>query len=197
MLNTSNVTYGDWVVKRLNIDMDLDDGKLTTNHFEAITDFARLQGKIDAKMTTAMLKTPTKIPFNAKINIDGIELSDIPLEQLESLGIEGRSKAVITATGPVDNLKADFIYDMYDFEAMDIPIARTHLHATYADNTAGIPFLGVWLDPLQPGEHRAPDFGVNELTFDLKTNELALNTVLQPISPNKFLESGLKSPEAR
>ncbi len=186
ILSTRNLRYGDWLIRSIGIDMSLIDGALKTNRFEVNTDFARLKGNVTANMTSAMLNHPKTIPFNAKLNVTDIDFDELPIEALDEFGLHGVATAEITATGPIDKLKGELVYQMDNFEVLDETFGRLRLRAGYDDNVASIPSLNIWFDPLKEDERRRPDFTINALTYKLNEKVVAFNTALQPVSPNRF-----------
>ncbi len=186
MLTTNNLGYENWVIKNVGIDLDLNDGKLTTRRFEIATDFARVTGSVQADVTTEQLSRPQTIPFDAKANVTDLNFEKIPLEELTALNLKGTATAEITAKGPVDKIKANVSYTMDNIHVLDDDLSKLMFRMEYADNVVSMPLFGIWIDPLNTEQMRFPDLSINTLTFNLDTMAVSFNTAMQPVSPNRF-----------
>lgn len=207
MLMTQNLGYEEWHVEKVGIDLSMIHGKLQTNQFEILTDFASVTAKIDANMTKTQMMSPEHIPFNAEIRVDDIDLSRLP-ESLQSymrpvledaydgrfgpadaiLDVTGVGEAVITAKGPYQKVNTELSLDMHDIHVHGESVSRLRLRASYdhATRVAGVSALNVWFDPLTEGERRRPDFTLNALNFDMRRNVVAFNVALSEVSPDRF-----------
>ena len=186
MLTTHKLSYDNWNVNNVGIDLELQNGVLKTHRFEVNTDFARLHGNVSAKVTTPQLSNPQTIPFDVSATLEYIDFEKIPLEPLHAFDLKGIAKADIKAKGPIDKLEAELRYEMDNIHVLDDDLAHMRFGIKYADNKVSMPLFGIWTDPLKPGERRLPELSINTLTFDTESMAVSFNTILQPISPNRF-----------
>jgi len=186
IFRTHDVQYSDIAIRDININMVLDNGRLRTQHFGINTDFGRLLANITGNIHRDNLTRPTRIPLEARITLHEVDLSKIKHHTLESLGLKGMSEGEINYTGTIENPRVQLTYDIHDFQITDIPFSRIRIRAGYERGKVSLPLFAVWLDPVPEGQRRAPDFSINTLTYDIQRKHILFNTVLRPLSPNRF-----------
>lgn len=149
---TSGVSYYGIEIPKIDVDLQINESLLRTRRFQIDTEIGTISANVRAKVIQELVDDPTKVPFNVLFELENIDLSSIPYEGVQSLGIEGLGRAIIRVKGPIDDISANLRLSVDEVSVYGVDMSRVSLHAIYENGQAIIPNLNIWFKDLDGKE---------------------------------------------
>ncbi len=194
--STRNVSFMGVDIPAADIDLQIDRSVLKTRKFRIESQLGTINAQINAGIGPNIIGAPAKAPFDALVRLDDIDLSEIPIEAVKSLGVKGTGNGVLRIAGPIDDIRAEARIAIGGASVYGVDMSQIRLNAGYENGRASIPELSIWFagadDAGKPAPEDlrhpacAPDFSLSALTYDIAKNAVVFNVALAPVTPDAF-----------
>ena len=142
-------------VPSIDIDVALDHSQVKTRTFAIQSNMLNVGANLTGQLSQSQIMAPTTAPFRADVEFTDIDLESMSqhaephIPALASLGLKGKGAGTLRVDGPIDKIKANFIFNLEDFEAMEVPASRISLFARYENHNVTVPALNIWFAPAE------------------------------------------------
>ena len=162
------------------------DSVLRSRHFEARSDFGRIEGNVsldfrDGDSGNDLKRRIMGGPIKGKLGIKDVDLSKIPVGALDFLKLGGEFGGDFRFSGSLDSPQVESDFRLDSLHIMGEDIHRIDAKAGFSGKKVSVESLGI-----EMSEGEGSVFRISDVRYDLARHVVAGEVVLDPISIQRF-----------